>query len=54
MSQERVDHPQERRLVTILFADLVGYTSVSETRDPELIQSILGLCFDQKVRRLRG
>ncbi|MGD0766200.1 MAG: adenylate/guanylate cyclase domain-containing protein, partial [Dehalococcoidia bacterium] len=57
MSQERVDHPQERRLVTILFADLVGYTSVSETRDPELIQTILSLCFDclsSEIRRFGG
>ena len=57
MSQERVDHPQERRLVTVLFADLVGYTSVSETRDPELIQAILSLCFDRlstEIKRFGG
>ncbi len=57
MSQERADHPQERRLVTILFADLVGYTSVSETRDPELVQSTLSICFDRlsaEIKRFGG
>jgi class 3 adenylate cyclase/tetratricopeptide (TPR) repeat protein len=38
---------QERRLVTVIFADLVGYTSVSETRDPELVQAALSLCFNR-------
>jgi class 3 adenylate cyclase/tetratricopeptide (TPR) repeat protein len=47
MTQERTIPGEERRLVTVLFADLVGYTSVSEARDPELIQEALNLCFDR-------
>jgi class 3 adenylate cyclase len=31
----------ERRLVSVVFADLVGYTSLSEGRDPEDIRSML-------------
>ncbi len=57
MSQERIDPPDERRLVTILFADLVGYTSMSETRDPEVIQAALNLCFDclsAEIKRFGG
>jgi class 3 adenylate cyclase/tetratricopeptide (TPR) repeat protein len=46
MTQLRAIPGEERRLVTVLFADLVGYTSVSEARDPELIQEALSLCFD--------
>jgi class 3 adenylate cyclase/tetratricopeptide (TPR) repeat protein len=48
---------EERRLVTIVFADLVGYTSVSEARDPELIQETLNLCFDRlsgEIERFGG
>jgi class 3 adenylate cyclase/tetratricopeptide (TPR) repeat protein len=31
----------ERRLVSVLFADLVGYTSLSEGRDPEEVRRLL-------------
>jgi len=57
VTQERGFSDEERRLVTVLFADLVGYTSISEARDPELIQEALNLCFDrlsQEVRRFGG
>lgn len=37
----------ERRLVTVLFADLKGYTSASETADPEVMQDTLNLCFER-------
>jgi class 3 adenylate cyclase/predicted ATPase len=35
----------ERRLVVVLFADIVGYTALSERLDPELVQDILNQCF---------
>jgi class 3 adenylate cyclase len=57
MTQERTFSDEERRLVTILFADLVGYTSVSEARDPELIQEALNLCFQRfssEIERFGG
>src|SRR3990172_10230176 len=47
MTQHHAFPEEERRLVTILFADLVGYTSASESRDPEVIQDALNLCFDR-------
>ena len=36
----------ERRLVTVLFADLVGSTSFAEGRDPEDVRAMLGQYFD--------
>ncbi len=40
--------PEERRQATILFADLSGYTAVSERLDPERIKSLV----DRALRRL--
>ena len=36
----------ERRLVTVLFADLVGFTTVSEARDAEDVRELLSRYFD--------
>jgi len=41
----------ERRLVTVLFADLVGFTRLSESRDPEEVRELLSRYFDT-TRRL--
>ena len=41
----------ERRLVTVLFADLVGFTPLSESRDPEEVRELLSRYFDT-TRRL--
>ena len=43
----------ERRLVSVLFADLVGFTAVSESRDPEEMRELLSRYFDT-CRRLIG
>jgi class 3 adenylate cyclase/tetratricopeptide (TPR) repeat protein len=37
----------ERRLVTVLFADLVSFTSLSEHRDPEDVRRLLSVYFDR-------
>jgi class 3 adenylate cyclase/tetratricopeptide (TPR) repeat protein len=39
--------PTERRIVTVLFADLVGFTSLSATRDPETIRELQDRYFEQ-------
>src|SRR5438552_3802253 len=36
----------ERRLVSVLFADLVGFTTVSEARDAEDVRELLSRYFD--------
>ena len=40
--------PEERRRVTVLFADLVGYTAMSERMDPEHVRAVS----DRALRRL--
>lgn len=42
-----VDEPGERRLVSVLFADLVGFTPFSESRDPEEVRAMLTRYFDR-------
>ena len=37
----------ERRLVSVLFADLVGFTTLSEHRDPEAVRELLDRYFDR-------
>ena len=41
----------ERRLVSVLFADLVGFTALSESRDPEEVRELLSRYFET-CRRL--
>ena len=41
----------ERRLVTVLFADLVGFTPLSESRDAEDVRELLSRYFET-ARRL--
>jgi class 3 adenylate cyclase len=41
----------ERRLVSVLFAALVGFTPLSESRDPEEVRELLSRYFD-RCRRL--
>ncbi len=49
---EPVEAPtSERRLVSVLFADLVGFTPLSESRDPEEVRALLSRYFDT-CRRL--
>src|SRR5690348_14020685 len=39
----------ERRVVTVLFADLVGFTTLSETTDPEQVKNLVDACFQRLV-----
>ena len=40
---------EERRIVTVLFADLVGFTSLSENRDPEAVKHLVDGAFERLV-----
>jgi class 3 adenylate cyclase/tetratricopeptide (TPR) repeat protein len=35
----------ERRVVTVVFGDIVGFTGISETRDPEQVKNLVDRCF---------
>jgi predicted ATPase/class 3 adenylate cyclase len=48
-----VEPVAERRLVSVLFADLVGFTTLSESRDAEEVRELLSRYFDT-CRRLVG
>src|SRR5271165_4749173 len=43
---EPVQSVPELRLVSVLFVDLVGYTSLSEGRDAEEVRDLLGQYFE--------
>jgi len=42
----------ERRLVSVLFADLVGFTALSESRDPEVVRDLLARYFDTATQTI--
>ena len=50
-AQPRETPSAERRLVSVLFADLVGFTTLSESRDAEEVRDLLSRYFDA-CRRL--
>ena len=45
-AQLRPGATAERRLVTMLFTDLVGFTTLAEDRDPEAVRDLLSHYFD--------
>jgi class 3 adenylate cyclase/tetratricopeptide (TPR) repeat protein len=40
---------EERRIVTVLFADLVGFTTLAEHMDPEQVKRLVDGCFERLV-----
>jgi len=46
-SSSMTEAPGERRLVSVLFADLVGFTRLSEDRDPEDVRELLSSYFER-------
>lgn len=48
---EQAPHPtdsrRERKVATLLFADLVGFTNLNEAHDPEVIEAIVSRTFDR-------
>jgi class 3 adenylate cyclase/tetratricopeptide (TPR) repeat protein len=42
----------ERRVVTVVFADLVGFTTLSERLDPERVKDLVDRCFDGLAREV--
>jgi len=46
--------PEERKLVTILFADIVGSTEMGLSHDPEVVRASLGQAFESASQILRA
>jgi class 3 adenylate cyclase len=44
---------EERKIVTILFADVSGFTSLSEKLDPEEVRNLINSCFERLVPIVR-
>jgi class 3 adenylate cyclase/tetratricopeptide (TPR) repeat protein len=40
---------EERKLVTVLFSDVSGFTALSEKLDPEEVRRLINACFDRLV-----
>lgn len=52
-----VSRGDERRVATVVFADLVGFTALSETLDPEQVKNLVDSCFEllvQDITRFGG
>jgi class 3 adenylate cyclase/tetratricopeptide (TPR) repeat protein len=45
-ARPNADHVAERRVCSVLFADLVGFTPLSESRDPEEVRELLSQYFE--------
>ena len=43
----------QRRVVTVVFGDLVGFTSLSERLDPEHVKNLVDQCFDRLAADVR-
>jgi len=39
----------ERKLVTVMFADVSGFTTLAETMDPEVVRDLMNGCFERLV-----
>jgi len=44
---ESAETGRERKVATMVFADLVGFTSLNESSDPELVQALVTRAFDR-------
>src|SRR4030095_7066036 len=40
---------EERKIVTVLFADVAGFTALSEKLDPEEVRNLVNACFESLV-----
>jgi class 3 adenylate cyclase/tetratricopeptide (TPR) repeat protein len=49
MQQEVVSGTGERKLVTVMFADIAGFTAFSEKNDPEVVRALINDCFSWMV-----
>src|SRR6478735_6977516 len=46
---EQTESVDERKLVTIVFSDISGFTALAEKEDPEKVRELINACFDRLV-----
>ena len=46
---EKEDDQDERKIVTILFSDVSGFTALAEKKDPEEVRALMNACFESLV-----
>ncbi len=46
------DPGRERKLATLLFADIVDFTALNEAQDPELVSGLVGATFERLAREV--
>ncbi len=47
-NQEAIKYfPEERKFVTVMFADISRFTSISEQMDPEQVRDLINACFEK-------
>ncbi len=44
----------QRRVATVVFADLVGFTALTERMDPEQVKALVDRCFDRLARDIEA
>ena len=44
----------ERKLVTVMFADLSGFTALSEREDPEIVRKLVNATFERLAQIIMG
>ena len=54
MTPEGTDRTSERRQATVLFADISGFTTMSEKMDPEEVTTVMNSCFARMEAIVRG
>ncbi len=48
-SADETVQAEERKLVTVLFVDISGFTALSEKLDPEEVRALINTCFESLV-----
>ena len=43
----------ERKYVTVMFADISGFTAMSEKLDPETVRGLINACFEHLVAQIK-
>lgn len=51
---DRIDNEANRRTITVLFADLSGFTAMSERLDPEVMQTLQNELFEELTEAVQG